>query len=431
MKEYYDVIVAGSGIAGLNTCLQLDSRWSVLLLAKNSLIETNTSLAQGGISVLRDSKDLDAYVEDTMKAGQYCNNRESVEILVRESRESIADLLSRGILFDRDKEHFHYTREGGHSKNRILHVHDETGKYISKVMMETLFLREKLDVEENTSLIDLIQHPVHGCCGVVIEKGGEKIPVHAKAVVLATGGVGGLFQSTTNQISLKGDGIGIALKNSVKCEHLERIQFHPTAFCNQKQGQQKFLITEALRGEGALLINKEGNRFVDELSPRDVVCEAIWHQMKRHSCVYLDITFREEDFLRRRFPNVFDYCLSQGIHMGKEPIPVVPAQHYIMGGIAVDSVGRTSLEGLYASGETAHTGVHGKNRLASNSLLEGLVFSKRLARNLTARLIQMKGCQHVSGNWRESRWIPFDPGKRVRYEIRKGTNRYNELFQRN
>lgn len=431
MKEHYDVIIVGSGIAGLNTCLHLDTRWNVLLLSKDSLIDTNTALAQGGISVLRDPSDRDDYVEDTMKAGQYSNNREAVEILVGESRKNITELLKRGVPFNCQQGQLHYTREGGHSKNRILHVDDETGKHISKVMLEALFLREKLDIQEHATLVDLIQHPSQGCIGVLIDVEGEKRPVFGKSVVLATGGVGGLFQSTTNQISIKGDGIGIALKNEVKCEHLEQIQFHPTVFYKEQYGQQKFLITEAVRGEGAVLINDKGHRFVEELSPRDVVCDAIWKQMRCHSHVYLDVTKHEEDFLRRRFPNVFDYCQKQGIRMDKQPIPVVPAQHYIMGGIAVDTMGRTSLPGLYAAGETAHTGVHGKNRLASNSLLEGLVFSRRLAQGLTYTLTQSRNLHCANYRWSESQWIPFDPGEQVRCEIRKGTNRYDDLFQTN
>lgn len=428
MKEYYDVIVAGSGIAGLNFSLNLDKRWKILMVAKDDLSRTNTALAQGGIAVARNPGDIESFIEDTIKAGRYCNDRKAVEILVRESWKNVREVMKNGVVFDQTNEHLDFTREGGHSKNRIIHVKDKTGEYVSKGLMSALEQRSNVTFSAHTTIHDLLWG-MDGCNGVILEHQGQYRAVYAKAVVLATGGVGGLFKSTTNQEILRGDGIGIALKNHVKCKDVASIQFHPTAFYDGNNQQKKFLITEAIRGEGAILYNEKGERFVDELEPRDVVCKAMYQELGKGAHLYLDIAFKGREYLENRFPAVYNYCMEHGVDMAKEPIPVVPAQHYIMGGIQVDTVGRTNRNLLYALGETACTGVHGKNRLASNSMLEGLVFSRRAAKDLNTRLTQIPE-RDVLGERKDiTDFTPFDPGELVRKEIMKGTKKYHDQFQ--
>lgn len=428
MKEYYDVIVAGSGVAGLNICLHLDKKWKVLMVAKDTLTNTDTILAQGGIAVARNPGDIGSFVEDTIKAGRHCNDRNAVEILVKESWKSIRDVMKNGVVFDHDNEHLSFTREGGHSKNRIVHVKDKTGEYLFKGMMDALVQRGNVEMVEYATVQDLLWGN-DGCNGVVLEYEGATRPVYAKAVVLATGGIGGLFKTTTNQEILRGDGIGIAIKNHVKCKDITSIQFHPTTFYNGGNEQRRFLITEAIRGEGAILINQEGNRFVDELLPRDVVCKAMYQELTKGAPLYLDIAFKGREYLKNRFPAVYEYCMEHGVDMAKQPIPVVPAQHFIMGGIQVDTLGRTSGKNLYAIGETACTGVHGKNRLASNSLLEGLVFSRRAATELNKRLPEISEGDIARTQQDLSDFVPFDPGELVRREIMKGTKNYHDQFQ--
>lgn len=428
MKEYYDVIVVGTGIAGLNTCINLDKNLKVLLLAKDTLSTTNTSLAQGGIATARDAADVKLHIEDTLKAGKYHNDSKAVKIMVENSFKSIKSIMDIGVVFDKSNSHLHFTREGGHSTNRILHVKDKTGRYISKSMFEAISLNDNIDIYDHTTVLDILVRS-GACTGVVLKIGSETRIINSKIVMFASGGVGGLFKSSTNQAILRGEGIGIALKNNVSLKDMAFIQFHPTALFDGQTGNRKFLITEALRGEGAILYNVNGDRFVDELSPRDIVCDSIRKQTKATGYVLLDISFKEKNFILKRFPLVYSRCLEQGIDITKEPIPVFPAQHYMMGGIKIDTYCRTNLPNFYASGETACTGVHGKNRLASNSLLEGLVFSRRACDDINARIkeIKMPGRETKAVN--NDFYLEFDPGALVIEEIKRRTDCYNDEFQ--
>jgi L-aspartate oxidase len=295
-------------------------------------------------------------------------------------------------------------------------------------MFEAISLNDNIDIYDHTTVLDILVRS-GACTGVVLKIGCETRIINSKIVMFASGGVGGLFKSSTNQAILRGEGIGIALKNNVSLKDMAFIQFHPTALFDGQTGNRKFLITEALRGEGAILYNVNGDRFVDELSPRDIVCDSIRKQTKETGYVLLDISFKEKDFILKRFPLVYSRCLEQGIDITKEPIPVFPAQHYMMGGIKIDTYCRTNLPNFYASGETACTGVHGKNRLASNSLLEGLVFSRRACDDINARIkeIKMPGRETKAVN--NDFYLEFDPGALVIEEIKRRTDCYNDEFQ--
>ncbi|GKU24688.1 L-aspartate oxidase [Clostridium folliculivorans] len=374
-----DVLIIGAGITGLNFALNLRDDLDIIVLAKNSLQECNSYLAQGGISVLRNENDYEAYIGDTLSAGGFKNKRQAVEILVKESRAAIKRLEQLEVPFNRDKNgELIYTREGAHSINRIVHCDDNTGEQLHKVLEKKV--REKTNVKliENCFFADLLASK-NRCVGALAINEGKELNIIAKTTIIATGGIGGLFKNSTNFHSISGDGIAIAIKNNIKVEHLNYIQFHPTSFYEDIEDKRRLLISEAVRGEGGRLLNKEGSRFVNELLPRDKVTEAIIKEELKYKSnhVYLDISFLEKDFVLKRFPNIYKNCLERGIDITKEPIPVTPAQHYFMGGIKVDMYCRTSMENLYAAGEVSSTGLHGANRLASNSLLESLVFSNR------------------------------------------------------
>jgi L-aspartate oxidase len=375
-----DVIIAGTGVAGLNCALNLKRDLEVLVISKSEIRDTNTYLAQGGISTARNKEDIALFVEDTIKAGGYENKIEAVKVLAEESIENINDLINFGLELDKSDSELSYTREGAHSINRIVHSKDQTGKAVAETLIKETKKRENIELWEFTTLVDILKKD-NKCVGGILLKDGKTIEVAAKAVILATGGIGGLFNDSTNQRELTGDGISIAMKNGIKLKNIDYIQFHPTGLYTGESNERRFLISESLRGEGAKLINSKGERFVDELLPRDKVTEAIMKEIQSSGIPYvrLDISFLDSDYLKNRFPAIYEECLKAGIDITKEPIPVSPTQHYFMGGIETDLYGRTSLENLYAAGETSCTGVHGKNRLASNSLLEGLVFSKRAA----------------------------------------------------
>lgn len=373
----YDVIIVGTGIAGLYCALKLNKKAKILLITKDSIEKSNSSLAQGGISVLRDDEDFNPYMEDTLKAGHYKNDKKAVQVLIKESRRAIESLIKYGVDFDKNGDKILYTREGAHSINRIVHHKDITGKAVVDTLINKVNKCDNITIKEWTKIVDIVQYD--NCCNGVITEDGNII--YSKAVVLATGGIGGLFKSSTNHRHITGDGLAIALKHNVKIKDLSYIQIHPTALYSKHKDKRRFLISEAVRGEGAKLLNEKRERFVDELLPRDIVTETINKEMNKFNVdhVYLDATNLGEKFIINRFPNIYKECLKEGYNMVKEPIPIAPAQHYFMGGIKVDLFGRTSLKGLFAVGETACTGVHGANRLASNSLLEALVFSNRVA----------------------------------------------------
>ena len=379
--KYIDVLVVGSGVAGLYCALNLRKDLDVMVVSKDKLDCTNTYLAQGGISVARDMEDVPLFIEDTLRAGQYKNDLQAVKVLTRESIENVDSLVALGLDVDKDEDgNWDYTKEGAHCVNRIIHTQDNTGENVAKTLIKNTLSRSNIRVYEDTFLADIIVKN-NKCIGAILLKNGKQINVFAKNVVLACGGIGGLYKNSTSQRILRGDGLAIALRHDIELKDINYIQIHPTAFYDGSTDERRFLISESVRGEGGKLYNIHGERFVDELLPRDVVSQAIFKEMKKTNSPYvlLDISFLDEDYLKSRFSTIYNKCLERGTDITKEPIKVSPAQHYFMGGIKVGLNSETSMDNLYAVGETACTGIHGANRLASNSLLEGLVFSKRAA----------------------------------------------------
>ena len=392
----YDVIIIGTGVAGLFAALNLSKDKKVLVVTKTIADESDSFLAQGGICVQRDDDDYDSFIEDTLKAGHYENDRNSVAIMVKQSRAIINDLLNIGVEFDRDNSGFSYTKEGAHSKPRILHHKDKTGKEISSKLLEKVRQLNNVEILENTLLLDILADN-NQCYGVVVrDKDNTLRNLYAHFTIFATGGIGGLYEKSTNYPHLTGDAIAIAIRHNIRLKNINYIQIHPTALYTELPGRA-FLISESVRGEGAVLLDKEGNRFTDELRARDIVAKKIHEQMDKdntkHVWLYLDGHVKGD--IAKRFPSIYERCLQEGYDITKERIPVVPAQHYFMGGIEVDTQSKTSMDNLYAVGETSCNGVHGKNRLASNSLLESLVFSKRAAHD-------------INNSWREEK-SPFFP----------------------
>lgn len=379
-----DVLIVGSGVSGLYCALKLPRDKKIVLICKGKMRECDSYLAQGGICTLRDNSDFDAFFEDTMRAGHYENNKESVKLMIEGAGAVTNDLISYGVRFNRDESgNLAYTKEGAHSSPRILYHADVTGKEITEKLIEAVLSLDNVKVFEDTTLIDIIEHEGKCVGGVVSSKGGVE-PIYAKDTVLATGGVGGLYEHSTNFDLLTGDALAIAIKHKVKLKDISYVQIHPTTLYVKGQKGRSFLISESVRGEGAVLRDKNMNRFVNELLPRDKVSEAIHKQMKIDGTefVWEDLRTIPEDELRSHFPNIIKRCAEAGYDVFKECIPVVPAQHYFMGGIFVDENSKTSMEHLYAVGETSCNGVHGKNRLASNSLLEALVFASRSASDI-------------------------------------------------
>lgn len=389
-NKYVDVLVVGSGVAGLYCALNLRQDLDVMVVSKDKIDCTNTSLAQGGISVARDLDDVPFFTEDTLKAGKYKNNIQAVNVLTKESIENVDYLVSLGLNVDKDEDgNWDYTKEGAHCVNRIIHTQDNTGENVEKTLVKNSFQRKNIRISEDTFLVDIIERN-NKCIGAILLKDKEQINVFAKFVVLACGGIGGLYKNSTSQRILRGDGLAVALRHEIELKDINYIQIHPTAFYDESGDERRFLISESVRGEGGKLYNINGERFVDELQPRDVVSDAIFNEMKKTNTpyVYLDISFLNEEYLKNRFSTIYNKCLEKGTDITKGPIKVSPAQHYFMGGIKVDLNSKTSMKNLYAIGETACTGIHGANRLASNSLLEGLVFSKRAAKDINENIDQ-------------------------------------------
>jgi len=378
-----DIVIIGCGVAGLYCALNLPEDKKITVITKDIARKSDSFLAQGGICVLRDDTDYNAFYEDTMKAGHYENNPESVDIMIRSSQDVIGDLVTFGVRFEKNGEAFTYTREGAHSQPRILFHEDETGKEITSHLLETARNRDNITLIENYTMVDLICDGQE-CCGIVgHDADGSYSAITADYTVLATGGIGGLFEHSTNYRHLTGDAIALALRYDIRLQHIDYIQIHPTTLYTEEDGRE-FLISESVRGEGAILLNWKGERFVNELLPRDVVANAIFAEMKKEDKphMWLSLAPIPEDEIKTHFPHIYQHCLDKGYDVTREPIPVVPSQHYFMGGIDVNSVSKTSMERLYAVGETACNGVHGRNRLASNSLLESLVFAKRAAQDI-------------------------------------------------
>ena len=381
MDNNFDVIIVGTGAAGLFAGLCLPVNLNVLMITKDKMENSDSYLAQGGICNLKSADDFDAFYQDTLKAGRNENNPESVRIMIQQSPQIMKDLMDYGVKFDRDSEgNLAYTREGAHSEFRILHHQDVTGKEITSKLIRQVKLRNNITVIEEATMLDIISEN-NKVSGIIMENNSDIVQINAKVVILATGGIGGLFKHSTNFRHITGDSFAIALRNNIQLENINYIQIHPTTLYTTKPGRS-FLISESVRGEGAYLLNCKMERFVNELLPRDVVSNAIKNEMNKYNMpyVYLSVMHMDHQQIQTRFPHIYDRCLKEGYDMYKEPIPVVPAQHYLMGGIKSDTFGKTSMENLYAVGETACNGVHGANRLASNSLLESLVFAKRAAR---------------------------------------------------
>ncbi len=480
MEKETDIVIVGTGAAGLFCALQLPESMEITIITKDEAQNSDSFLAQGGICVLRSEDDFESYFEDTMKAGHYRNNQESVEMMIRSSKEIIDLLLGYGVEFERRDGELAYTREGGHSRPRILFHADVTGKEITGKLLAQARARKNIAIYEHTEMLDLLckdnvcygivaacsadalgqaeemgsscnagtagqaeeigsncdacafgqAEKIGSSCGaaeaceagtakkdgkmgnhfcdtlgacnldavkkagetgnvscktVRAGKAGEVFPIRAKQTVLACGGIGGLYRHSTNFAHLTGDGLAVALRHQVQLQDVNFVQIHPTTLYSEKPGR-RFLISESVRGEGAVLYNAKMERFVDELLPRDIVTAAIEKQMEEDKKPYVWLSMEhiaKEDILSH-FPNIYQRCLEEGYDVTKECIPVVPGQHYFMGGVQSDLEGRTSMERLYAVGETSCNGVHGANRLASNSLLESLVFARRAALDIAS-----------------------------------------------
>lgn len=387
MDKMYDVIIVGTGAAGLFAALQVPEQMKVLMVTKDEVEKSDSYLAQGGVSCLLDDADFDSYFEDTLNAGRYENNKESVRIMIESSRDIVQQLIGYGVEFERDGDgNLIHTREGAHSTFRILYHKDITGKEITSKLIERVKERKNISIRTFTTMVDVIIKDGR-CIGIVTEDTNEQREwILGRHVILATGGLGGLFIHSTNFRHITGDSFAIALKNNIELENINYIQIHPTTLFSRKEGR-RFLISESVRGEGAVLLNEKKERFVDELLPRDVVTAAIKEEMEKFDSEYVYLSLKEmsKDEIKNRFPNIYQRCMEEGYDLAKDLIPVTPAQHYLMGGIKTTVNAETSMQNLYAVGEVACNGVHGANRLASNSLLESLVFAKRAVNNIKVK----------------------------------------------
>ncbi len=401
MKEkYYDVLIIGTGLAGLFSAINIDKKYKVIVLSKTKIKNSNSSLAQGGIACeYNDNASLhEEHIKDTLRAGAYLNNKEAVKKLVDNAFEAVKYLVELGVRFDQD-EHGKYlfTKEGGHSTKRIIHSGgDATGNNVIEDLISAIFKRDNITIKDNTMALDFIKHNNEVVGVTVLENQANHYPIFAKKIIIATGGIGSVYGSSTNDLNASGDGIGMAYRAGCVLENMEFVQFHPTALYSENTNSRKrFLITEALRGEGAYLINVEKERFMKkydpermELAPRDIVSQAIYREMYDTwtDHVYLDTTHMDPKYLEKRFPTIFSHCKKEGLILGMDIIPVAPSEHFLCGGIKTDLDGKTNVKNLYAIGEAACTGVHGANRLASNSLLECLVFGQAAAKDISKNL---------------------------------------------
>ena len=418
----YDILIIGSGAAGLSLALKLADQSNVAILSKDALIEGATLYAQGGVSAALDKHDsIESHVQDTLITGVGLCNPEIVRFVVERAQESIDWLVNMGVDFTRSNESskttspFHLHKEGGHSHRRVIHVADATGKAIETTLESRVRKHKNIELFEHHVAVDLITtHKLskngRRCTGAyVLDNREKKVKVfRARNVVLATGGAGKVYLYTSNPDSCTGDGIAMASRIGCRIANMEFIQFHPT--CLYHPMAKSFLISEALRGEGAKLLLKNGNEFMhrydkrQELAPRDIVAKAIDHEMKRlgHDCVYLDISNKSAEFIEQHFPNIYKHCLNLGINISTEPIPVVPAAHYTCGGVLINKNGQTDIPGLYAIGEVSYSGLHGANRMASNSLLECFVFAHSTYKHIQQNLSKLDMPKKIP-EWDESR----------------------------
>ncbi len=407
-----DIVIVGSGCAALYFALQVPKDKKILLITKADFESSDSYLAQGGICMLRDESDYQSYYDDTMKAGHGENDPVSVDIMIRSSQDVIRDLIGYGVEFAKSEDGaLAFTREGAHSHKRILFHEDITGEAITSKLLEQAKKLPNITMMEYTSMVDIIENPDHSCAGIVIRKeDGTLDTVMADTTVWATGGIGGLYRHSTNFRQLTGDAVAIALKHGVETEHVNYIQVHPTTFYSEDEEDRSFLISESVRGEGAKLYGKDMQRFTNELLPRDLLTQEILKQMKKDGTkfVWEDLRTIPHDELIRHFPHIIDHCKEHGYDVTKECIPVVPAQHYFMGGVKVNHESKTSMPDLYAVGECACNGVHGRNRLASNSLLEALVFAKRAAKDMVAHEAENEN-KKMTAEERENVFAGVDP----------------------
>lgn len=417
-----DVLIVGSGAAGLSLALRLAQTSKVIVLSKGPVNEGSTFYAQGGIAAVFDETDsIASHIDDTLIAGAGICDREAVEFVASNAKHCVQWLIDQGVMFDthtlaNGEESYHLTREGGHSHRRILHSADATGKEVETTLVGKALNHPNIRVIERSNAVDLIISDKIGLPGTrrvvgawVWNRNLEKVETcRAKSVVLATGGASKVYQYTTNPDIASGDGIAMAWRAGCRVANLEFNQFHPTALFHPQA--RNFLLTEALRGEGAYLKRPDGSRFMPEfderaeLAPRDIVARAIDHEMKRlgADCMYLDISHKPEAFVRQHFPTIYEKLLGLGIDLTKDPVPVVPAAHYTCGGVMIDEHGRTDVDGLYAIGEVTYTGLHGANRMASNSLLECLVYGWSAAEDILKRLPYARESKNLP-DWDDSR----------------------------
>jgi L-aspartate oxidase len=387
-----DFLVIGAGVAGLRAAIELANSGTVLVIAKDSLRESSSEYAQGGIAVaLSDDDEVALHEQDTLYAGDGLCNQQAVRTLVEEGPAAIQDLIDWGAEFDREGLKLSFTREGAHSRNRILHAHgDSTGREIARTLYRKAASLPNVRFESYSAITDLLMAGNRAAGAVMFDEStGKLFDLRSRAVLLATGGLGRVFKETTNPDVATGDGVAMAWRAGAEIANIEFVQFHPTAL--HVEGAPRFLLSEALRGEGAVLRNKDGEAFMKryhplmDLAPRDVVSRSIVSEMQRTGSphVWLDLTSKDADFIRNRFPRIYETCLAYGVDIARQPAPVHPAAHYAMGGVSSDLEGRSTIPGLYAAGEVACTGVHGANRLASNSLLEAVVFGLRAGRAMS------------------------------------------------
>ena len=421
-----DILIIGSGAAGLSLALEVANHAKVVILSKATLESCNTQYAQGGISaVLGEDDSLTSHVEDTLNAGAGLCDPEMVNFIVSQGPERIAWLIEQGVPFtqiidSKGKINYHLTREGGHSQRRVIHVEDATGRAIVSTLSAKVNAHPNISLLEHHIAIDLITGTKLGlstsrCLGAYVFniKTNQVIVLRARFVILATGGAGKAYLYTSNPDVATGDGIAMAWRTGCRVANMEFVQFHPT--CLYHPAAKSFLISEAVRGEGGQLLLPDGTRFMDrfderaELAPRDIVARAIDHEMKRLGCdsLFLDIRHKPKDFIQTHFPNIYNRCLKLGYDMAKEPIPVVPAAHYTCGGVMTDRYGCTDIEGLYVIGEAAFTGLHGANRMASNSLLECLVFAHTASLDILAQLHEIS-LPPLLPSWDESQVTDSD-----------------------